>query len=158
MLLKIKDNEYGLEWGMLAFENLEDEMDRSGAEIIGMIIDEIARGRDRTLRKLTYEAIKLWCRRNNTPFTLTVFDFADWLDREPQGSESVKFILDSFHDSWYQGKQVSEWINDIINLLTQSMPEDEESKKVTAKKKSTPVRKSSKTATNGASRAKTTKS
>ena len=156
MLLEIKGNEYGLEWGMLAFENLEDELNVSGTTIIGMIIDEIARGRDKTLRKLAYEAIKLWCRRNDKDCPLTMFDFADWLDREPQGSDSVNFILDSFHESWYQGKQVSAWIEDIINLLTQSVEEDV--KTSAPKKKSTRAPKSSKTATSGASRGKTTKS
>lgn len=158
MLLTIKGNEYGLEWGQLAFENLEDELDMSGYQIIGLITEELAKGRDRTLRKLSYEAIKLWCRKNNKPFDLSVFEYASWLDHEKRGSESVQYISDSFYESWYQGKAVSEWIDDIINLLTQSMPEDEESKKVTAKKKSTPARKSSKTATSGASREKTTKS
>lgn len=159
MLLTIKGKEYGLEWGMLAFENLEDELDKSGAEIIGVIIDEISRGRDKTLRKLSFEAIKLWCRVNNESCDLTEFDYAHWLDREQEGSESVKYISDSFHESWYQGKQISKWIEDVINLFMQSQePVKEGEKKVTAKKKPTPGRKSSKTATSGASQAKTTKS
>lgn len=157
MLLTIEGKQYGLEWGMLAFENLEDKIDKSGAEIISIIIDEIAHGRDRTLRKLTYEAVKLWCRKEGVSCDLTEFDFANWLDREPQGSESVKHILESFHASWYQGKQINQWIEDIINLFMQSVEADE-SAITKPKKKSTPVRKSLKTATNGASRAKRTKS
>ncbi len=163
MLLTINDKQYGLEWGMLAFENLEDKLDKSGAEIIGVIIDEISRGRDRTLRMLAYEAIKLWCRKEGVVCDLSEYDFANWLDREVQGSENVKYISDSFNASWYQGKQINAWIEDIINLFMQSQePEqnqqsDAPKAKVT-KKKSTPVRKSLKTATNGASRAKRTNS
>lgn len=154
MLLTINDKQYGLEWGMLAFENLEDKLDKSGAEIIGVIIDEISRGRDRTLRMLAYEAIKLWCRKEGVACELSEFDFANWLDREVQGSENVKYISDSFNESWYQGKQINNWIEDIINLFMQSQSQEQEQpneqKATTTKKKSTPVRKSSKTATNGA--------
>lgn len=159
MLLTINDKQYGLEWGMLAFENLEDKLDKSGAEIIGVIIDEISRGRDRTLRMLAYEAIKLWCRKEGVTCDLSEFDFANWLDREVQGSENVKYISDSFNESWYQGKQINNWIEDIINLFMQSQSQEQDTPKTTTtKKKSTPVRKSLKTATNGASREKRTSS
>lgn len=156
MLLTIKDKEYGLEWGMLAFENLEDKLDISGHEIIGRIIGELANNRDRTLRELAYEAIKLWCRKNEKDCDLTYFDFVDWLDKKEQGDKQVAYISTSFNESWYQGKQVKGWIDHIINLVTQGDKPTEDK----TKKKATPTRarKSSKTATSGVSEAKTTKS
>ncbi|NGM61678.1 hypothetical protein G5B30_07075 [Sphingobacterium sp. SGG-5] len=155
MLLKIKDREYGLEWGMLAFESLEDELGESGHQIIIRITEELSNKRDRTLRKLAYEAIKLWCKKNDKEVGITYYDFVDWLDREPQDSKEVKHISASFYASWYQGKQISEWIDYIINLATQSV---EEGDKETTKKKATRTqgRKSSGTASSGGSKRKST--
>lgn len=147
MKLSIKGNDYGLEWGQLAFEKIEDSTGLNGRMIIATILDEVSQGRDRTLRDLAFEAIKLWCRKNSVECGITIFDFVEWLDSPDADKDQVAFINKSFEESYYQGKSITEWIDYMVNLITQSVDEgkEDDKKKVTK----TRGRKSSKTASAG---------
>ena len=158
MLLKINDKEYGVEYGMLAFERLEIEMEMSGTAIIERILLEQSKGIFVTINKLAYEAIRVWHKYNGTGlFDLTLLDFTRWMDRQPEGSPEVKYIIEEFTASWYQGKSVDDWIKEVVNIYAQLNNTDDSTANKVAKKKSTAARKSSKTATRGASTAKSTK-
>lgn len=158
MLLRINDKEYGVEYGMLAFERLEIEMEMSGTAIIERILLEQSKGIFVTINKLAYEAIRVWHKYNGTGiFDLTLLDFTRWMDRQPDGSPEVKYIIEEFTASWYQGKSVDDWIKEIVNIYAQLNNTDDSTANKVAKKKSTAARKSSKTATRGASTAKSTK-
>lgn len=154
MLLTIKNKKYGLQWGMRAFEPLEDELQMSGVQIIDLIVRELATGRTKTINKLAFEAIKLWCSIKEEYCEISYQDFIDWLDKADDSSAEAKYIVESFQQSWFQGKQVETWIKEVVSIYEKMATESDN----TVKKKATTKRasQSSKTATSGVSRAKRT--
>lgn len=161
MLLTIKDKEYGLKFGQLAFEPLEDELEKGGADIILQILLEQSKGIVKTYAKLVYEAIKLWCRSKERDIDMTYIEFRDWFDPLPNDSDEAKTIQSQFESSFVQGKTVDEWIKHILDLASGSDQHEKESEvkpKEKGKPTSTRVQKSLKTVQGGESMDKPTKS
>lgn len=146
MLLTIKDKEYGLTFGQGAFEPLEDMYNLNCWEVLDKIFIEFASNRDKTFRRLIYEAIKCWCRKTNTDCRINYDEFVEFLDH-PDFEPYVEPCKDAFLSSYLQRKSIQEWIDEAQNKLAQSMKEDDKTiKKKTSK---TTARKSSKGATAG---------
>lgn len=160
MLLTIKDKEYGLKFGQLAFEPLEDELEKGGADIILQILLEQSKGIVKTYAKLVYEAIKLWCRSKERDFDMTYIDFREWFDALPNSTDEAKTIQTQFEQSFVQGRTVDEWIKHILDLASGEVQDTESEVKKAKEKKpiSTRAQKSSKTAQGGESTDKPTKS
>lgn len=157
MLLTIKDKEYGLKFGQLAFEPLEDELEKGGADIILQILLEQSKGIVKTYAKLVYEAIKLWCRSKERDIDITYIEFREWFDALPNSTDEAKTIQSQFESSFVQGKTVDEWIKHILDLASESVEESEVKKAKEKKPISTRAQKSSKTVQGGESTDKPTK-
>lgn len=129
MKLKIKNKEYGLQWGTGAFEICCDTLGIDLADIdLG-----IARNDQKIWINLVYAAIQNWCELQDEPVEceVTYRKLQAWIDTAD--NKIGKEITESYLSSMYRGKTMQQHYESL-------MSDDNEEEPTRAKKKSRSVK------------------
>lgn len=137
MKLTVKNKEYGLSWGMGAWELVCDKL---GCDMFAIELGVLTNDQ-KYLNHMAYAAIRNWCKINEDDedaepdFSYRVF--LDWMDNAPQ--EIADKIADSFMKSMFKGRTMEAHFNLLLERYAASTGNDGEGeggKEQATKKKS----------------------